>query len=459
LAQVSTGKLTGIVTDAATGQPLAGAQVTIEGTGRTTLTGENGRYFILNVPPGTYTVSVQLLGYAIVRRENVQIAVDVTRTQDFALPTEAIAVEGVIVEAEQVRLVETSAMGTAVTTTAAELAALPVTDISGALSLEQGFLAVPDNTTIRSYLERRQNPLSPISIRGGRSGETLTLIDGIPVNNFVFGGQALDVTTKAVAQVDLIKGYFEPQYGNALSGIVNLVTKEGGPEYEGALEYQTTGVAGALGSRPDELKDFDQIEGEFSGPVPGTNNRLRFMIAGRQWNGAERVLEFDDDIFQPSVRAQGLNTPATMDLIPGWRPFGFEQQRDLIGKLTYYFTPAAKLSVSFLDYTLEHQEFDFDFILTGFDPLKTPAARTRADSLFLNNFRDFGDVVFGTNYMKRRLYVVKYNQTLDRTAFSVSGGLFDQRRTRCNFFEGFCLKDNFGDLNFTGRFVAPGIES
>src|SRR5690606_22173126 len=46
-----------------------------------------------------------------------------------------------------------------------------------------------------------------------------------------------------------------------------------------------------------------------------------------------------------------------------------------------------------------------------------------------------------------------------RTAFSVSGGLFDQRRTRCNFFEGFCLKDNFGDLNFTGRFVAPGTES
>src|SRR5690606_25904701 len=75
------------------------------------------------------------------------------------------------------------------------------------------------------------------------------------------------------------------------------------------------------------------------------------------------------------------------------------------------------------------------------------------------NFRDYENVVFGTNYMKRGLYVVKYNQTLDRTAFSVLGGLFDQRRTRCNFFEGFCLKDNFGDLNFTGRFVAPGTES
>ncbi|MFO7262247.1 MAG: carboxypeptidase-like regulatory domain-containing protein, partial [bacterium] len=105
------GKLAGIVTDAATGQPLAGVQITVEGTGRTTLTQENGRYFIINIPAGTYTVTAQLLGYATVRRENVQISIDVTRTLDFQLTTEALALEQVVVEAERVPLIQLDATG------------------------------------------------------------------------------------------------------------------------------------------------------------------------------------------------------------------------------------------------------------------------------------------------------------------------------------------------------------
>jgi hypothetical protein len=55
-AQAQTGKLTGIVTDAQSGVPLEGAQVILQNTGISALTSANGRFFIVNVPPSTYTV-------------------------------------------------------------------------------------------------------------------------------------------------------------------------------------------------------------------------------------------------------------------------------------------------------------------------------------------------------------------------------------------------------------------
>src|SRR5690606_14616440 len=124
-AGAQTGKLTGLVTDAATGEPLSGVQITVEGTGRSVLTQENGRYFLINVPPGVYTVTAQLLGYAVVRKENVQVTIDVTRTVDFELTSEALAVEGVVVEAERVPLIETRATGASNIVTAEQIQALP----------------------------------------------------------------------------------------------------------------------------------------------------------------------------------------------------------------------------------------------------------------------------------------------------------------------------------------------
>src|SRR5690606_9664717 len=193
-----TGKLAGIVTDAATGQPLAGVQVTVEGTGRSVLTQPNGRYFLINIPAGTYTVVAQLLGYATVRRENVQVSIDVTRTLDFQLTTQALAIEQVVVEAERVPLIQMDATGSATTITGEAIQALPVTDIRGALSLQPGFLDLSlDNEDAVSYVDSRRG-FTPVRIRGGRVGESASLADGIPVTHIVFGCPAFDVPYTAV---------------------------------------------------------------------------------------------------------------------------------------------------------------------------------------------------------------------------------------------------------------------
>lgn len=469
-AEAQTGKLTGVVTDAQSGVPLEGAQLILQGTGITALTGSNGRYFLVNVPPGTYTVLVRRIGYSSAEVRNVFIQIDVTRTVDAELtPTGAIGVEEIVVSAEEVPLVQPGVTGTGSNIRAEEIEALPVTNIQGVLALQQGFIAVPQNTDIISFSETRRNPITPVRVRGGRGGETLSLIDGIPVNNFVFGGPAFDITNEAVEQVDFQRGGFEPQYGNALSGIINIATREGGTNLAGALNYQTSAIGGALGSTPDELSDFDLFQGYLSGPVPGTGQRLRFMAAGRLSTGADRVLEFDDDVARFSGRDPAKSpfesNPLNQDLFPGFRAFGYDNISDLTGKLTYYFTPTAKLSVSGIRYERQRLPFDFDWMLTGFFPLDAPAVDNIDDSLGVAGGgiitrpqvgnAQYYDVVQGSIFAERTLFSAKWDHTLGRWAYKARAGRFEQRRETCSFWQGVCLGNRFADYNFNDQFVAP----
>lgn len=460
VAAAQDGKLTGVVTDGTTGEPLAGAQVSIAGTGLGGLTGENGRFFILNVPPGAYTVVAQLIGYQTVRRDNVLIAIDVTRTVNFELAPQAVAVEEIRVEAERVRLVETSATGASDAIRFEDVRALPVTDITGVLALRSGFLELPQNTDVVSLTEERRG-ISPVRIRGGRQGETLTLIDGIPVNNFVFGGPALDVTQYAIQQLDYVRGGFEPQYGNALSGIINIATRHGGTELAGAMEYQTSAVGGVLGSRYDELLDSNIFQGFLAGPVPGTDQKLRFTVAGRSTAGRDRVLEFDDEVFNPlnPTPEFGFNQPLTRDLFVGWEAFGFDQKRDVLGKLTYLLTPTAKLSATLVDYQRQRQQFDFQWLLGGFNASDecTGIYADRELCDFVYGGDRFDDMVQYSVRLDRRLYALNWDHTLGRTFYKVSVGRFDQERETCNFFQGICLEERFADRNFTEAFQAPGV--
>jgi outer membrane receptor protein involved in Fe transport len=467
-AEAQTGKLTGIVLDAQSGVPLEGAQLVLQGTGITALTGSNGRYFLVNVPPGTYTLLVRRIGYSSAEVRNVFIAIDVTRTVDVELsPTGAIGVEEIVVSAEEVPLVQPGVTGTATNIRAEEIAALPVTNIQGVLALQQGFIEVPQNTDMVSFSESRRNPITPVRIRGGRGGESLTLIDGVPINNFVFGGPSFDITNEAVEQLDFQQGGFEPQYGNALSGIINIATREGGTNLAGAFSYQTSAIGGALGNRPDELQGYDLFQGYLSGPIPGTAQRLRFMAAGRIQNGADRVLKFDDDVFRASSREPWQIGIQPNDLFPGWRAFGYNDVRDITGKLTYYVTPTAKLSVSAIRYEQQRLPFDFDWMLMGFFPLQTPAVQNYEDSLAVggsgiiqqpqNSVGGTYDVVQGSIYAERTLFSARWDHTLGRWAYKAKVGRFDQQRSTCNVWQGVCLGRQFADINFTEQFVERGI--
>lgn len=474
-AWAQAGKLTGVVTDAQTGEPLASAQVYIPALQRGVLTQENGRYFIVNVPPGSYTVVAELLGYATLRKEGVLLTIDATRQVNFELTPAAVAIEEVVVEVERTPLVDIEATGARDVVTSEEIEALPVTDLSEVLKLQHGFLDVPANTDIISFVDSRRG-IEPVYIRGGRLGETVTLVDGIPVNNFVFGGPAFFVNRKAVQQIDYIRGGFDAEYGNALSGVINIATKEGGTDLQGALEFQTSEVGGALGSNFDDLRDYRQVEGYLSGPVPATSDKLRFMVAAREISGADRVLEFDDQVWNPLqfTTDERNNFASLWDLLPGWRKLGFDQSRDIFGKLSYYFTPLAKLNVTLYDYRRELMPFDWEWLQAGFDMVEQcqnlypewqdVCIRQYLGGNYVTRIEDLRSTNQENEYvlqssinLDRTLVVAKWDHNLgNRMRYTLALGQFNQSRNTCTFVSGVCLQEHLGYVYSNGPFAFTG---
>lgn len=464
-AQAQTGKISGVVTDAQTGQPIEGVQVRVLGTGYGAITQANGRYFIVSVPPGTYTVSARRIGLQTSEVSNVLVRIDVTRDVSFRMnqATTVLSVQRVV--APVAPLVERGITGSTQSITAENIQSLPTTSIAGVLALQQGFQEVPANTDLVSFTDSRRNVLSPIRIRGGRGGATQTLIDGIPINNVVFGDRAFDLAQYSAEQISFEKGGFEPQYGNALSGIVNIATIEGGQRLKGAVDYQTTSLAGRFGSRPDELLGEDIYRGFLSGPIPGTANKLRFAISGQLDNGADRVYKYDNDVFTfdrslPLTSTGQVRTdlPVTQDVFPGWRAGGYDNERQIFGKLTFVPSATAKFNLTAIQSNRSRQPYDFDFGLTGFNLLDSPAARTLADTIgFGFGANTYRDVSLAAIRADRNFYAASFNQSFGRTNVTVRAGRFEQERQTCSYFQGVCVGARFSDTNFNGQFVAPGI--
>ena len=89
-AQAQTGTVTGQVTDAATGQPIVGAAVAVEGTSLTVQSGPGGRYAMVNVPAGQQSLTATIIGYVTQRRQ-VTVVAGRTSELNFALLAGVVA--------------------------------------------------------------------------------------------------------------------------------------------------------------------------------------------------------------------------------------------------------------------------------------------------------------------------------------------------------------------------------
>ncbi len=96
-----TGKIQGTVEDAETGQPLPGVNVYLVGTELGAATDAEGRYFIINIPVGTYDITASMIGYAQLTKTDVLVQIDRTSNVNFSLTTSAIEGEQVTVVAER----------------------------------------------------------------------------------------------------------------------------------------------------------------------------------------------------------------------------------------------------------------------------------------------------------------------------------------------------------------------
>lgn len=248
-AAQTTGKIEGRVTDAQTGQPLVGAQVSVVGTNLGNLTNEDGYYFVNNVPAGLHNIQAQYIGYRPTTVTETRVLANQTMTVDFPMSTEAIALEAITVSGESNPLVPRDKTVSSAVVTGDVVDDLPIDDVRDAVTLQPGVVETGD--------------AQGVVIRGGRPGEASVYIDGVLVRSFNTGGQGrINIGTNSVEEVNLLLGGFGAEYGSANSGIINYVTKGGGLDYSGGLTFMTDQMM-----PNDQRWGWTRLEASFGGPI------------------------------------------------------------------------------------------------------------------------------------------------------------------------------------------------
>ena len=261
----TTGKIAGKLIDAVNGEPLIGANVIIMGTNLGAATDFDGNYFIINIPPGKYEVKASLVGYNSVITQNVKVSVDQTTKLDFNLREEAVEMGDVVVIATR-PIVQKDLTSTQSNISGEDIAMLPLEDVQSVVNLQAG--------VINGHF------------RGGRIGEVQYLIDGVSANDVFTGEPSLEADVNSIQEVQVLTGTFNAEYGDALSGVVNQITKLPDDKYE----FNFSGYFGDyVSSRTDVFDNISDIsptgvynlQGTFSGPVPGAGDLLKFFVSGR----------------------------------------------------------------------------------------------------------------------------------------------------------------------------------
>ena len=264
LVAQTTGKITGTIKDAETNEVLIGANIIVDGTYSGAATDIDGTYYILNVKPGTYSLTVNMIGYKQVKMENVRVSVNRTSTINAMLESTVIEGETVIVEVDAIttRKDQTSTIKNISTD---QIAKLPVENIGAVVGMQAG--------VVEGHF------------RGGRYNEVTYLIDGIQVDE-VFGGSnsAVEIEPEVIQDLEIITGTFNAEYGKAMSGVVNAVTKDGSNRFEGSVStafgnYFTKNNDIFLGLDNKQIDRNQDYKFQISGPI--IKDKIHFFVNTR----------------------------------------------------------------------------------------------------------------------------------------------------------------------------------
>ena len=277
----TTGKISGTVTDKSNSSALPGANIYLENTSLGTASDERGRFTLINIPPGKYVLKVDMIGYKSVKMENVGVSVN--RTFSLNVELEQTVIEGEVIIVEVARLSQKKDQtGSIKNISGDDINALPVESVGAVINMQAG--------VVNGHF------------RGGRSTEVTYMVDGIQVDETYGGTSAtVDIQPEAVQDLEVITGTFNAEYGRAMSGVVNIVTRDGGPEFEGSVSY---GGSSYLTDNTDifvgidpSLNSSQDIKLSLGGPVLGNKVTFFTNVRSQKNNGhlnGLRIFEVDN---------------------------------------------------------------------------------------------------------------------------------------------------------------------
>jgi hypothetical protein len=293
------GSITGQVRRADSRAGLPAVQILVdERIGAVTDTA--GRYRVRAVRTGWHQVAARLIGYRGVVLDSVFVPAGATIAVNFDLEANPLELQPLVVTAPYDAGLDPLATSTEQRFTAEDLRDLPVSSLEEAIALSAGSVGT--------------------SYRGGRIGQESFILDGLGVKNQLdasSGGLGLQIPPDLLSEASLVTNGFSARYGQALSGLVNVVTREPGEEWEGRFAYEgdrpfgggldrgldrlTLRAGGPLAGRVGLVAAMD-VSGRMdadpvSAPAPSDGRDPRASVpyplphnSGEQWTGAAKLV-------------------------------------------------------------------------------------------------------------------------------------------------------------------------
>jgi outer membrane receptor protein involved in Fe transport len=383
----TTGTIAGTVSDPE-GGTVAAATVQIVGQTLGAFTDDDGRYTILNVPPGEYVLRISRIGYETVQVRDVAVSSDQITRIDVAAQSAAIESEEVVVTAQR-SPVELKLTGSKVSVTRKEIEVLPIQDLEDVVELQAG---VVDG-----------------HFRGGRVGEVQYQVDGVSVNDPYDNKSMVNIDRTLLQEVQVISGTFDAEYGQAMSGVVNAVLKTGTDRFEWSGEAFLGDFGFSEGADRLTTHSYDprSIQGyQFGASGPLRIGKTSYLVSGRYFRfddylRAERRFaptdssNFEQRIFVPTGDGEEV-------------PLSFSREWSGIVKLTNRSLQNSQISYQALVNYTEGQRGDWAYRLNpdgmpeqetisgahGIDWTQTLSPTTFIEANLRQNYSEYQDLVY-----------------------------------------------------------------
>ena len=356
----TTGKITGRVYDSKTGEGLPGVNVIIKGTEMGAATDPDGYFVILDVPPGTYELTASMIGYKPLTVQGVKVLTDLTTTVNFPLtPTVVKLKESVVVKAKR-PIIQKDVTTSVAIVDAKDMKNMPVNNIQGVVAQQAGVVST-----------------GGIHIRGGRAAEVVYMVDGIELKDPISGAYDSHVPQLSVEETSVYTGGFGAEYGDAQSGVVNIVTKEGSNK-------PTLLISGRQGIFDKPF--IDQLYSE------DTLNPSVKVVEHYQ-----RYKRLDYTFSLPFFRKFKFFLSGEIDTTLGRFPHQDARTFSNFGKLTYRITNKMKLSVEGLAVKHDFHTYDvrWKYVLDNLPDYHSKSNMQAVRFTYSPNAKSFLKVVYG----------------------------------------------------------------
>ncbi len=371
----NTGKIAGKVIDARTKEPLVGVNITIPGTTLGAATNLDGEYSILNLSPGNYIIRASLLGYNPIVVDGIRVSIDLTARQGFELTETMVEQKEVVITAERPLIQRDLTASTAIVGNEL-ISELAVTEVRDLIRLQAGIAVSSDGQ---------------LHLRGGRAGQIAYQIDGVSVTDAYDNSNTVDVGANVIQELQVVSGAFNAEYGQAMSGLVNIVTRDGG----NAISGNFTTYSGSYVANRDnifwnlsKIKPFAirSFEGSLSGPI--IQDKLSFFANGRYFYNTGhlygRHVFLTSDLSRQETSSGGANYIITQNGDSGFVPMNSNERIFTQGKLSYRLLSNLKIAYNYILDDQKYQDYDHGQRLTPDNNLHR-FRRTHSNILSINH--------------------------------------------------------------------------